>query len=559
MRIFKGNTIKIAVACFIIFMAIPFIFVESSDLKKGQSPTIPMEQSANPLTRFLDRIGSFYGFKKANKGNTVKAGNSSFDKAPVNLASAKKQGRFIEPGNLRKDKNPEDLQRGTDAKTGIVPNTVPSGKARLPEVKEYVRMDGGTYEVIKDHEGRKYVALPDGFVPYEKLMSDTVSQEEFEAAKVQAPQLEDWEIFEALRTPGGLNAYLANGGRNTYSANNNRSSQNSKYGNKEGTRLFGRPGSGKAELNDDIYDERKLTASIQANKGILVSGGKGSNIGRSLTDSLKDKYNDINKNNDNDKNDTSDFSSLISNGVVIGSDVIKLKVDGNGRGSFKSSGGTSYSDTTIKPKADVNSYMAKTMNENIMPKTDINGNPVDNIWIYPENFEGYTPGTLFANVNHISVSFEESDKIYKDGKKKIEDIKVNIPNLKVALIDGIEGQQVKSVDSKTYQYKMVEGLTGVHPLNDINIGPEEKSETLVIVSDTDTFNGLKKAGYNVVLFNNFAITPSDTENFYQDTVNTVKNMAQEKQLADAKTAKKAKNSAVLAQDVVNAKVGVRGT
>lgn len=575
MRIFKGNTIKIAVACFIIFMAIPFIFVESSDVKKGQGPTIPMEQSANPITRFLDRIGSFYGFKKGHKGKSAKAVNSSFDKAPLNLASAKKQGRFIPPGNLRERKNPEDLQQASDAKTGIIPDNAPSVKAKLPEVKEYVRMDGGTYEVIKDHEGRKYVALPDGFVPYEKLMSDTVSQEEFEAAKAQAPQLEDWEIFEALRTPGGLPAYIANGGSNTYSKNNNYGAQHSKYANKEGTRLFGRAGSGKGGLDDDIYDERKLAQSIQANKGTLNGNHA------ALTSSLKNKYNDVNKNNDTDNAvnaNNEDFSSLIGTGIVIGYDNnVNVKgLDNNqGRQTFASRN-TAAQTQTITPvgvvgdkQERVNDYMARVMEIDTFYGTDDKGNKLNNPWIYPQNIEtDRTPGAEFYNSNSnrlneiIRDKFTESDQVYARSKDEINGLRESIPNFKIAVVDGIDANgQVQSVDINKFHYKIVQGLTGAKPLSGkyLNIKPEEKADTLVVVSDADSFNRLKRAGYNVVIFNNFAITPADTENFYGETALVVENMARAKQLADAQAAKKPKNSADLAKDVANAKVGVRGT
>ncbi len=83
MRVFKSNTTRIVIACFIIFMAIPFIFVESSDGVKGGGLSIPMESSANPLSKIIDRIGSFYGFKK-------KPARASFDKKGQTLASVKR-------------------------------------------------------------------------------------------------------------------------------------------------------------------------------------------------------------------------------------------------------------------------------------------------------------------------------------------------------------------------------------------------------------------------------------------------------------------------------------
>ena len=121
MRIFKSNTTKIVIACFIIFMAIPFIFVESPETQKNKSVSIPLEQSSNPLTRFLDRIGSFYGLKKGSRVSD--SGSSSLGNGSVNLASAKKSGRQIPPGNLTRTNGQDNLQNGADAKTGIVPGT----------------------------------------------------------------------------------------------------------------------------------------------------------------------------------------------------------------------------------------------------------------------------------------------------------------------------------------------------------------------------------------------------------------------------------------------------
>ena len=570
MRIFKSNTTKIVIACFIIFMAIPFIFVESPETQKNKSVSIPLEQSSNPLTRFLDRIGSFYGLKKGSRVSD--SGSSSLGNGSVNLASAKKSGRQIPPGNLTRTNGQDNLQNGADAKTGIVPGTA-NHKAKLPEIKEYIRMDGETYEVIKDNEGRKFVSMPDGFVPYEKLMSDTVSQQEFEEAKAQAPQLEDWEIFEALRTPGGLPAYLAQGGSGK--------DHSSKYGNKEGTRVFGKQANGTGGDNDDMYDERKLAQSIQSNQSALNSSKGGSNS--ALTSSLRDKYKDANKNNGSDNNsNTENLSSLIGNsGVVMGTGTVNLLQNSNknednnsGRSYFESKEAKvveTITETINPADESVNNYMANKMGVEIPDKKDVNGNVLKNAWIYPQGMKTETPGTEFynrnsdifskGNTNGIKEAFAQSDKVYNKNKEEISYLKESMPNLKIAVVDGIEDGQVKSVGKETFHYQIVEGLTGGKSLPGeyINIKPEEKGETLVVVSDEKISGRLKDAGYNVALFNKFAITPGDTENFYQETISVVKNMVETKKLNEVKAAQKAKSSSVLANDVVNAKVGVRGT
>ena len=561
MRVFKSNTTRIVIACFIIFMAIPFIFVESSDGVKGGSLSIPMESSANPLSKIIDRIGSFYGFKK-------KPARASFNKKGQTLASVKRAEKGLpapSAGVLRaeNDSLPDmpfgDVSSSSSSAAGGA--SVSAGRSpKLPQVKEYIRMDGDTYEVVTDPSGRKFVAMPDGFVPYEKLMADTVSQEEFDAARAQAPHLEDWEIFEALRSPGGLPAYLASGGNNVFYKDGTPGYYD--RGGKEGSRLFG-VRSGRSGANDEIYDERKLNESISKNSVTLTaSSGKGG-----VSGSVRNKYVEVKKNEPAANNNERTLAELINNNIVIGNETIDVKTASSGK-SYKSSA-SAAAPASVKTLAladkSVNNYMAETMNIQSLSVKGTDGVESEYMWVYPETFKDDKPGSYFYSANEpffkgkIDNSiFYTSDELYTKNREMIQNIvKDNNLKLKIAMVDGIdEHNKVKAVNKNTFHYQVVQSfLKGTdNSGEEINVKPYEKADTLLIVPDKASLAQLKAAGYNAVLFNKYAITPKDTEAFYVNALLAVEDMAQaKKEGADKKKEVLAKMS-----DVSNARVGVRG-
>lgn len=554
MRVFKSNTTRIVIACFIIFMAIPFIFVESSDGVKGGGLSIPMESSANPLSKIIDRIGSFYGFKK-------RPARASFDKKGQTLASVKRAEKGMPAPSAGAQRAENDSL--PDMPFGDVPAassaavsgpSVSAGRSpKLPQVKEYIRMDGDTYEVVTDPSGRKFVAMPDGFVPYEKLMADTVSQEEFDAARAQAPYLEDWEIFEALRSPGGLPAYLASGGNNVFYKDGTPGYYD--RGGKEGSRLFG-VRSGRAGANDEIYDERKFNESISKNSVTLkTSSGKGG-----VSGSVRNKYVEAKKNEPVANNNERTLAELINNNIVIGDKTVDVPVAAR---SFRNS--AKVANTLDLADKSVNNYMAETMNIQSLALKNVEGKSGEYQWIYPEELITI-PGEMFVkeNINflqdnHVANNiFSTSDELYTKNSEMIQNIvKDNNLKLKIAMVDGIDEQgKVKAVNRNTFHYNIVKSfLNGRDDFGgEIDVKPYEKADTLLIVPDKTSLAQLKAAGYNVVLFNRYAITPKDTEAFYVNALSAVEDMAQaKKEGADKKKEVLAKMS-----DISNARVGVRG-
>lgn len=568
MRVFKSNTTRIVIACFIIFMAIPFIFVESSGDGKRSDVSIPLETTSNPLAKIIDRIGSFYGFKKRpSRASFNKSGVPAPSENGDILASLKRPAQDTSAAGVEGAGLPAasgDILSSDGSSSGV---SVSGGRAvaagRLPQVKEYIRMDGETYEVVTDPAGRKFVAMPDGFVPYEKLMSDTVSQEEFDAARAQAPDLEDWEIFEALRSPGGLPAYLASGGKNVFYRDDTPGYYD--RDGKEGSRLFGLRAGGRGGEGDDIYDERKLIKSIVESKD-KVSSQKGG-----MSGGMRVKYVEGKKAQDADNADNpaiQTLASLIENGVIIGDEKVGLKAASNSQRSFRERNKESELDKTIKLKDEsVNIYMAKAMGVANFSKEDENGEELKNPWVYPANLDlDNTPGknffysnaNVFAGKEYIKDNFIQSDTLYQSAIKDLKDLKnKNNLNIKLAVVDGLEEDgRIKAVSKDTFHYKIIERLTeGEDKFGPyVDIKPADKADTLLVVSDPDTLNNLKKAGYNAVLFNNYAITPSDMSNFYTSTLKEVANMARLKQEGIAN------RQEVLAKtkDIADAKVGIMG-
>ena len=217
-KFFNNNAVRAAIVFFLVFMAIPFFFTEPQREveEEDQFSSAPVVISQNPLSKIFDRVARFYGIKKS-------AGTSARNAADLSGLGADIYG----PGGSLQ----ASARRGADAsaKGGAAAKggqggfasyasegqgSIPSRSHQAEAVQEFVRMNGKTYEVKTDASGKKVVLMEDGPVSFNKLMAQTVSREDFRAAKKAAPHLQGWQIAEAIHYaqqnnwPGGAPAFL---------------------------------------------------------------------------------------------------------------------------------------------------------------------------------------------------------------------------------------------------------------------------------------------------------------------------------------------------------------
>jgi hypothetical protein len=162
MHFLNNNGFRTAVIVFIIFLAIPFLFTDKQPTaltpQQEASGGLPVGMTKNPLAKFFNRVASFYGLKKkgganlnslnsyADAGNAAGSLGSLDGDSPVTIeeASSGAPKGFV----------------ATDGGTQGAGGQSAAGEA----VQEYVRMDGKTYEVVKDPSGKKI--CNDGKRPY---------------------------------------------------------------------------------------------------------------------------------------------------------------------------------------------------------------------------------------------------------------------------------------------------------------------------------------------------------------------------------------------------------
>lgn len=259
MQFLNNNGFRTAVIVFIIFLAIPFLFTDKQPTaltpQQEVSGGLPVGMTKNPLAKFFNRVASFYGLKnKAGQGIDSLNSYADAGSAAQNLSGLG-------------DDSPVTIEEASSgAPKGFVATDGGAQGADVQAsagevVQEYVRMDGKTYEVVKDPSGKKYVLTDNGPVSFDELMASTVSKEEFEAAKKIAPSLSDDEIPYAIRSPYGVKGYLDRKMQGLLTYEDNPSLFGGPDGNLRGQRgssLFGGP-SGHSMFggNEEAFDEAK--------------------------------------------------------------------------------------------------------------------------------------------------------------------------------------------------------------------------------------------------------------------------------------------------------------
>ncbi len=551
MQFLNNNGFRTAVIVFIIFLAIPFLFTDKQPTaltpQQEASGGLPVGMTKNPLAKFFNRVASFYGLKK-KAGQGLDALNSYADagSAAQNLGSLG-------------DDSPVTIEEGSasGAPKGFVATEGAAPSAAAGEVvQEYVRMDGKTYEVVKDPSGKKYVLTDKGPVSFDDLMSSTVSKEEFEAAKKIAPTLSDDEIPYAIRSPYGVKGYLDRKTRGLLTYEDNPSLFGGPDGNLRGQRgsnLFGGP-SGHSMFggSDEAFDEAKsglASKFAKARRDAAASAAPRSIASSySATGQVNGKYAEP---------VVAELASLIVGEPVIGNaeraGVVEKKKESD---SFM--GSEEKKDTqNIELKREDKGVIAESKDTRDLMTYELRGGvqffgkytdckpnekcePEKNAWVFPNQIDIKKPALSFYQTNKDALSddisdkmlydkVEKSDKAYKEIIPQIATNKPKIGKISYLMIDGKEQGNIKLVNPNSYHYQVFKGLIG--NADDVaqggTIDPKKinPNKTIFVVPDKETAANLKKSGFNVVEFEKYAVTPTRLTGFYNDTLKVVQNMA----------------------------------
>ncbi len=549
MQFLNNNGFRTAVIVFIIFLAIPFLFTDKQPTaltpQQEASGGLPVGMTKNPLAKFFNRVASFYGLKKkagqgldalnsyADAGSAAQNLGSLGDDSPVTIEEASASG----------------APKGFVATEGAAPSAA-AGEV----VQEYVRMDGKTYEVVKDPSGKKYVLTDNGPVSFDDLMASTVSKEEFEAAKKIAPSLSDDEIPYAIRSPYGVKGYLDRKTRGLLTYEDNPSLFGGPDGNLRGQRgsnLFGGP-SGHSMFggSEEAFDEAKsglASKFAKARRDAAASAAPRSIASSySATGQVNGKYAEP---------VVAEVASLITNKPVIGNaeraGLVEKKQES---GSFLGSSEQKDSQNVDLNKEDKGIIAESKETRDIMTNELREGKPFvgkymncnakegceeKNPWIFPNEIDINAPALSFYKANKASVSdninqniylkSQETDKVYEDTRPKIASVKPKIGKMSYLMIDGKEDNgAIKLVNPNSYHYQVFKGLIGnaVDVAQGGKIDPKKISPTTIfVVPDKATASNFKNAGLNVVEFEEYAVTPDRLTGVYTDTLKVVQNMA----------------------------------
>lgn len=583
----KSYAVDSLYACIIvgaIFLMLPFFVPYEEDTAKAQAIgeyTIEDEEKPEVFTRIIDRVSSFYGFKRRKKNS---AANASVDKI------------FTEHGKLAssktaeiKNSNSKSNSKGTSAKgsdyaSGESSSLASSRQTAQRSNKTFVEYKGGVYEVTPDAYGNKYLITNKGPVALKKALSD--------GGRFVEPTYNYGRPGQA----GASQGYYSSASGSYYGRSANRQQANYKQ-DYEAVKVAssssnkGRLGgfsSGAPSASSVGYDG---VASKSSPRGGGLSSG---NYQFDMPESMRQIKNNISgggsspDNNDSKEENSSTPAktySLQDKTPFIGNDsvgVASVKISteaedanfkevGNGWGDWESKSDGSWSDFSMdsgfsdspfedndtkkgveKEPVTLNLSVGYQQSKGIiMAKEDarqkmtnalLNGETfigkdgkenIPNPWILPNQVNN-DPGMAFfksnesvlRDINGGRVAWIESDNAYKQTKAEIANISKGslIP---LAMIDGQKDDNtMQTMPEDTYYYKAASSLLGDRAVNvdaggGIDLNKIDKDNVLVVVPEQPLAENLKRDGFKVAVFNGYIVTPDNLKNFYGQTSSAV--------------------------------------
>ncbi|MDR1684582.1 MAG: hypothetical protein LBR90_03880 [Elusimicrobiota bacterium] len=545
---FKTNTFRVMLGAFILFMAIPFFFMEETPVpQRDVYGNEPVTASENPLSKILNRVGGFYG--KALRGAYNKLTGAAAK--PANLVVGADGQVYIMEEDGAISVAPADVAADFLVASAASPVKKRDNTASLmqmpdeSQVREFVRMDGKTYEVLKGAGGEKFVLTDKGPVSYVDLMKQTVSEEDFAKAKKAAPKLSDQDLFMAMQYPGGVPAFIK-----TYGA--------------DGSGLYSRPGGG----SPGMFGK----SGGQFGSGASMFGPTGGTA--APQDSLVARYNAANAAFTSARGQGVDAAKQAATQEVIKEIAIAFPKRVVGENPLEIMAEINTPPDTSNVIADINNNSnfitpenkeaRKRITEGLLGK-DFNfkgddskkkGESINDPWVFPKNITENTPSQdiFFANpvlANQDEDLWVKADTAYNNAKSDFKND--NTPSISVVIIDGM-GENgdlfALSSEKQTPYFEIIKNMYNGRAENPIeNIDGKitldwlvaNKDTVVTVVSDPKLAEAMKDTFY-VSLWEDFSPAPATLTNVYEQlrynglavAANTVKEAAKTK--ADKQTA-----------------------
>lgn len=574
MQFLNNNGFRTAVIVFIIFLAIPFLFTDKQPTaltpQQEVSGGLPVGMTKNPLAKFFNRVASFYGLKnKAGQG--IDSLNSYADAG----SAAQNLGGLGDDSPVTIEEASSGAPKGFVATDGGAQGADVQASAG-EVVQEYVRMDGKTYEVVKDPSGKKYVLTDNGPVSFDELMASTVSKEEFEAAKKIAPSLSDDEIPYAIRSPYGVKGYLDRKMQGLLTYEDNPSLFGGPDGNLRGQRgsnLFGGP-SGHSMFggNEEAFDEAKsglaskyarakkdAASSIAASSGISYSNRVEGMVDGKYAQPVLDK-----------------FASLITNEPIV-EKVIKAEIkkeetaEQEQTSMWKKKGSENKADAKDTKEKPVilsqndngviidNPELRAQMTAKLLGGKTFEGKydnqkpnekPIPDPWILPAKVTTNAPGMQFYNSNYAMLNesnfkmqkWGEADDVFNNSKSGIMKARAELGKINMLVINGKKNGAIELLPQETYYHQLIgEGLLKGVPSIATEKGIDStkiNAVNTIIYAPEPTASQLTKHGYHVVVLDP-VVTPDSIATIGSKTLATLQEMKIAKAKQDEDLKKKA--------------------
>ncbi len=530
MRLLRDNTFRVVLVFVVVFFFLPFLFSDKSPVYEDTSALAAagqtVEMSSNPLAKFYNRVGSFYGFKKRKSSTGLDKLNSMVKEDSVkNAKDAKDDKKADKPAS----------PKAVDADGGVVTaSSRPYGNG-----DEYVQVGDKTYDVVTDLAGSKYALTEYGPIELDKIISQYIPEADRELLKQYA---------------AGDRSSQAIGAYNRYS--------NKGYLNNDGNFVFKSPSSNGRRGNPSMFGGENGAGSAFSGgrSGIISRGGvaggnekgasnSGDKLAKGFDKAVSSKVSAAKKSSSGSgararnnftpqveapktKQEAETQQKLPVSGPIVAK-FSKQKIEDKVSKGFTEADSLDRKDDADKEVVTTaNTEAGKKMTEELLMGDVCKAGPCKNgdAWPVPAKVEGEPfrsfnkslPGVLSEEVQ---LAGEKSDENFR---KLRENIAANdkLPVTNIIMVDGYEGEKLRFVSSDKFPAQVVQQLWGNKGRY---VGDEKQAGELlkhndnvaVYVPNADSAKLLNSNGFYSAEYNSYATTPWVLDKVYEGTDNMV--------------------------------------
>lgn len=287
MKFFKDNSFKSILIIGVLFLLLPFLIPEGLSVtagKMGASQELDADAlpliSKNPMAKFIDRVSSFYGFKKTKRSNGLDKLNDLVKRqSAVFSHDSDKNEEGSDISGLAAALSDSSRSSSSADFSASAPDSSSLSVKATSGNSNSIQIDGKTYEVLQDPAGKKYVLSEKGPIPFDRINDYVVSKRKQSSS---SPAVRGTKSVRQNTAPiydnyNGGNAYAHNNNRYVGTANNYKSASAAKNG---GGSAFDM-GSGRLPSMGDMFGESKTNLGGKYDKVSRGAGARATNYASS--------------------------------------------------------------------------------------------------------------------------------------------------------------------------------------------------------------------------------------------------------------------------------------